>query len=188
MEISSSDMISDECNAILFDFSKKIRWQYGWQSRRFGDRFSYWHKHFCGGDINEKRSCEFELNNEILQPIRRLWFELSGRVRALSNYYPVRIYANAHTYGNEGYLHKDHDKANQSLTVIYYAHSFWAINWTGETIFYDDSYNSIKSVYPKPGRVVIFPGDIPHVARSPSREATELRISIVFKLMDKRHG
>ena len=53
----------------------------------------------------------------------------------------------------------------------------------GETVFFNPNRDEIlaASVYPKPNRLAIFPGTIPHVARPMSSRANDLRITLMFK-------
>jgi SM-20-related protein len=65
---------------------------------------------------------------------------------------------------------------------VYYPHGVWWPNWAGETVVFNaDKSDIIAAVYPKPNRMVVFPGCLPHVARGVSRTCPELRIVLVFK-------
>jgi len=156
-------------------------WQYGWQSNNKLNRFCHWHAHFAGGGINSRRSCEEELEDKVeLSPVRELWLLLSSG--PLAGHEPLRVYANSHTYGIEGYVHTDNEDTENYFSTIYYAHELWHRNWAGETVFYASGGDEIiSSVFPRPGRVVSFFGAIPHCARAPSRDCAELRMSLVVK-------
>ena len=155
-------------------------WQYGWRSNPRRDRYPFWHVHFAGGDYKSRASCERELAAyQELRPIHGLWQRLKRGV--LKGHVPLRVYANAHTYGVEGYVHTDNSESDY-FSTLYYAHSRWDKNWAGETVFYDKSEEEIMaSVYPRPGRVVSFHGATPHCARAPSRECAALRLTVVIK-------
>ena len=93
----------------------------------------------------------------------------------------MRCYANAHAYGGDGTLHTDSTDPD-SRTAVYYPHGVWWPNWAGETVVFNaDKSDIIAAVYPKPNRMVVFPGCLPHVARGVSRTCPELRIVLVFK-------
>jgi SM-20-related protein len=156
-------------------------WQYGWKSNKKGDRFSYWHASIAGGDDKSRVNCEAELaSSRDVEPIAEMWQCLSHG--HLTGHEPLRIYANSHTFGVEGYVHIDNEDPNNYFTTIYYAHPEWHRNWAGELVFYGaDQDEIIGAVYPRPGRVVTFHGNIPHAARAPSRECAALRISLVIK-------
>ena len=48
-----------------------------------------------------------------------------------------------------------------------------------------DKETIIMSVQPKPRRVVVFNGEVPHAARAPAASCNRLRMSIAFKTMIK---
>ncbi|HEY2345126.1 MAG TPA: 2OG-Fe(II) oxygenase [Xanthomonadaceae bacterium] len=156
-------------------------WSYGWKSVKNRDRFCFWHAHFAGGEEESRANCEEELANDTAKaPIHALWKLLSATV--LEGHEPLRVYANGHTYGVEGSIHSDSTDEQNYFTTIYYAHGAWELDWAGEIVFFPREMDDIsRSVYPKPGRVIMFRGATPHVARSPSRECPELRTCIVFK-------
>lgn len=158
-------------------------WKYGKRSNTQNDRFPFWCAHFAGGDSKSRESCEEALKqNASGQAFYRLWLLL--KEGPLKGHIPLRAYANAHTYGVEGYMHRDTDDPDNYFTTLYYAHPKWQPNWAGETVFFDEDCRTIvKSVYPQPGRVAMFPGYMLHRAQGPSRECAELRLSVVLKTM-----
>ena len=94
-----------------------------------------------------------------------------------------RCYANGMPAGVEGALHLD-SNVDTHLTTIYYPHLNWHPNFGGETVFFDRAgADIIASVYPRPNRIVMFSGTIPHVARPISRQGPDLRITLMFKTM-----
>lgn len=174
-------LVPDALQQALTAMVSRPIWQYGWRSNVRRDRFCFWHAHFAGGAIDSVQSCEDELMRRAdAAPFAQLWTLL--KQGPLKHHVPVRAYANSHTYGVEGYVHTDNDEADNGFSTIYYAHPVWNRNWGGETVFFaNDNRNIVKAVYPQPGRLVSFPGSIPHCAHSPSRDCADLRISIVLK-------
>lgn len=174
------DLIPDELRKEVLRLVRRPIWAYGWKSVKTHDRYGFWHAHFAGGDEDGQVSCENELGvNTAAAPIFSLWKYLSGTI--LKGHVPLRVYANGHTYGVEGYIHTDSMEPG-SFTTIYYAHGVWDANWAGETTFFSSDEGDItRAVTPKPGRVITFCGSTPHVARSASRECPELRVSVVIK-------
>lgn len=156
-------------------------WKFGHQSNGSRDRFSFWSTKFAGGDGNSRVSCLGELSkSEAFAPILGLWEMLERTL--LVGHEPLRVYANAHTYGSEGYVHVDNQDTENYFSTIYYAHPTWLANWAGDLAFYDvERCDTVASIFPKPGRVVSFPGYIPHCVRAPSRDCPEIRLSLVFK-------
>lgn len=175
------DLVPRALQRRLTELIRKPIWAYGWRSNARRDRHCYWHAHFAGGDHNSRRDCEAELAGDAeLAAVHELWLALQSG--PLGGHEPLRAYANSHTFGVEGYVHTDNDDTENYTSTIYYAHPVWHKKWAGDTVFYARGGDDIvTSVYPKPGRVVSFPGAIPHCARAPSRDCTELRVSIVFK-------
>lgn len=181
------DLVAEPLRRDLLRLVRRPIWAYGWKSVRDHDRYGFWHAHFAGGDEETQSSCAAQLAaNAAAAPVQALWQVLAGGL--LQGHEPLRVYANGHTYGVEGYVHTDSEREDH-YTAIYYAHPVWDANWSGETVFLSRRSGQITTaVLPEPGRVVLFAGATPHVARSPSRECPELRISIVFKTRLRRAG
>jgi len=89
-----------------------------------------------------------------------------------------RIYANLNLHGDIQFAHTD---CRHGVTALYYANSEWNEKWMGETVFCDDNWEPLYVVAPKPGRLVLFHGNIPHRGGVPSRECYQPRISVAFK-------
>jgi SM-20-related protein len=186
--MTPTDEISVQDDAVPFELQQQLAdlirqpiWGYGWRSNTSHDRYCFWHAHFAGGDGKSRRDCSGELeNNQGAAPVLALWKFLSAGM--LRGHQPLRVYANSHTYGIEGYVHTDSTDEENYFTTIYYAHQVWRRNWSGEILFFErDSEEIVKAVYPRPGRLVSFRGSTPHMAHAPSRECPELRVSIVIK-------
>lgn len=94
--------------------------------------------------------------------------------------YPIRLYANLHTFGLEGYPHSDSPRNNET-TIITYLNREWKREWGGETAFYEGQ-EIVKSVMPKFGRVVCFPSRMTHCARAVSRICPEARVTLIVKV------
>ena len=140
-------------------------WQYGWRSNPRRDRFAYWHVHFAGGEYDSRVDCEPELASiPEIKAVHELWKLLEAG--HLKGHVPLRVYANGHTFGSEDRIHVDNPDTKSYFTTVYYAHSDWHTDWSGETVFYtQDRKEIIASVYPKPGRAVTFHGAVLHCAR-----------------------
>jgi SM-20-related protein len=93
-----------------------------------------------------------------------------------------RIHCNASLYGDLQFPHQD---ASNGMTWLYYANSAWQSNWMGETIFYDSRGEPLYAVFPKPGRVIVFAGDIVHRGGVPSRECIDARRTLAFKFLNQ---
>jgi SM-20-related protein len=163
----------------ICSLTRRPIWAFGWKSITKSDDFAFWHAHFAGGEEDSEQDCEDELRKHAwTKPVLEMWEFLK---QMLHGHSLVRAYANGSTFGNEGYVHTD-SKTEHNYTFVYYAHSQWKSNWGGELVIYSKTADEVLAcVEPKPGRLVVFPGNLPHVARGPSRICPALRVSIVFK-------
>ncbi len=93
-----------------------------------------------------------------------------------------RIDAYGTTYGDIPLLHRDAEPG-EGVTAILYGNAEWPDLWMAETVFCNDSGEATILVPPRPGRVVLFDGAIPHRASAPSRECHETRYTLVFKFV-----
>lgn len=173
-------VLSAEQHKAVHEFVSAPGWEYGWKSNPKRDIFSFWHKHYAGSrkhDDSEQYDCSEEL--KAAPVLYDFWQRLADG--PLRGHTIVRCYANAYPYGADGTLHAD-SKARNSFTCVYYPHPQWSPNWGGETVFFNkEETDLIFSAYPKPNRLVVFPGTVPHVARGVSRACPVLRMTLMFK-------
>ncbi|HWE99894.1 MAG TPA: 2OG-Fe(II) oxygenase [Caulobacteraceae bacterium] len=177
------DVLPPDEQKILLAFLKGPGWSFGAFSDNSPGASRYWYKHFAGivRDGREALTPEaFEAALAAEAPVvASLWTRLSAGVMA--GHKLTRCYANGYPQGSEGGLHFDSNVATH-FTAIYYPHLSWHPNFAGETVFFDgDGPEIVASVYPRPNRLVLFPGTVPHVARGVSRSCPELRITLMFK-------
>ena len=174
------DIVPAELRLQLSGLMDRNIWRYGWRANTTQVNHGFWHSHFGGGDENSLDNCEADLlDRPLIAPVIALWKLI--REQVVGDHVPVRVYANGHTFGGDGHMHTDSAQPDY-LTTIYYAHPQWEANWGGETVFFDQGGGDvIHAAFPKPGRLVTFPGDIPHAARTPSRDCPALRAVLVFK-------
>ncbi|HTX50867.1 MAG TPA: hypothetical protein VME40_15925 [Caulobacteraceae bacterium] len=158
-------------------------WAFGAYSDASPNASRYWYKHFAGyvRDGREARTAQ-GVEEELAAAcpvVFRVWEQL--KAGPLAGHSLTRCYANGYPAGSEGGLHLDSNLSDH-YTAIYYPHTSWHPNFAGETVFFTaDGSDIILSVYPKPNRLVIFPGVIPHVARGVSRTCPQLRVTLMFK-------
>ncbi|HKR87756.1 MAG TPA: 2OG-Fe(II) oxygenase [Phenylobacterium sp.] len=167
-------------HAAVWAFLSEGGWSFGAYSKDDGAKYFY--KHFAGfrksGEEYEARGrIEAELAQHPL--LRAVWERL--KAGPLARHGLGRCYANGMPPGTEGGLHLDSNIPSH-LTAIYYPHPAWDADLAGETLFYNATRDEVlAAVYPKPNRMVIFPGTIPHVARPISTRARDMRITLMFK-------
>jgi len=128
--------------------------------------------------FRELRECERtqKLYNQYIEP--RLLADIED-YNALRVH---RVYANAQTSDNRSDIHVD-AHFESCYSVMLYANTHWPKEFEGETVFYTPDDEIYGAVLPKPGRVVMFNGAIPHIGRPPSLKLNGKRITVVFKLV-----
>ncbi|MFD1613155.1 2OG-Fe(II) oxygenase [Sphingomonas tabacisoli] len=159
-------------------------WAYGAYSDSNAPGIRYWYKHFAGmvrrADEDASQGAEQQL--AAFPPIAAMWAAIRDGI--LPGHELIRSYANGYPYGADGGVHLDADVPGH-LTALYFAHPRWEPNWGGETVFFDrEQKDVVATAYARPNRLVIFPGDLPHVARGVSRSCEELRITLMFKVRE----
>jgi len=90
------------------------------------------------------------------------------------------VYANGHTFGTQGGIHKDSD-VEGNYTFLYYANPTWYNEWGGSTVWIDEKGNH-KSIYPKPNTGVFFPGTLLHYADATNKTFNGLRVTVAWKV------
>lgn len=161
-----ADEVSDHVNG--------HHWKYGWPSNK-SMGYAHWNKNFAqdsGGSTNG-----LDIANKLSEPISSVWNHI--RAQHLSDVKLIRCYANAHTYGVEGYPHTDSNRP-ADRTLVLYLNKEWRREWGGETIVYDDQ-DIVHAEIPKFNHGIIFPGNQFHVARGVTRICPALRMTLMFK-------
>jgi Rps23 Pro-64 3,4-dihydroxylase Tpa1-like proline 4-hydroxylase len=168
-----------QLSALQDFFQTHVFWTYGWQSNKDKTPFGHWNHDFLKTlRTNQEDHEHLLLENPDLAPIRGLWLRI--KEDHLQGHALVRCYANAHTFGIEGYPHTDSRKPG-NYTTIFYVNPVWKPEWAGETVFLNDLGDISNAVLPKPGRVVIFDGRVTHTARALTRICPALRVTLMFK-------
>lgn len=155
-------------------------WKYGWHSKE-GIEYTHWHHEILGGGPKNTENKESRLVERAQRygHILSIWQflkheRLGGQAELL------RCYANLHTYGVEGYPHKDSLRPGET-TAIVYLNKEWTPEWGGETALYDDKGEIVRSVVPRYGRLLLFPSEMLHAARGVTRLCTESRKTLIYK-------
>lgn len=162
-------------------FLEKGNWKFGAESVAFKvpGSYRYWYTDFAKcKEPSYTQDCSSELNATPI--IARMWDQLKSSIFA--GHVLVRCYANGYPYGCEGLVHNDSSDPNH-YTALFYANLTWHPNWSGETVFLTSQMPAevVAAVLPRPNRLLVFRGDIPHVARAISRLCPLLRITLMFK-------
>ena len=161
-------LVSGELVSAIFGAIHQPVYKFGQKSNP-GDMFGFWIANI---------SDEVRAN---VQPLNTLWRIVDERI-AGGTCEIDRMYVNAYTHGDCPTVHADNYDEGY-YTVLYYANEEWSHDWSGETVFYNETRDDIiRSVYPRPGRLVAFDGRIPHVAREPNRICPVVRYTVAMKL------
>src|SRR5216683_2631892 len=179
------DDIDDDIRSNVYSELKREHWQFGWKSKSGSDQYSFLHRHYAGHikpdhEGGQAYDCWPELRDN--HPwFATLWSLLQRKCERLQSHNLIRCYANGYPYGTEGTVHTDTINP-LGLTTIFYPHDKWSPDWGGETVFFTSDLSDTTDIaYPKPGRVIIFHGKIPHVARGVSRSCPVMRMTLMFK-------
>jgi Rps23 Pro-64 3,4-dihydroxylase Tpa1-like proline 4-hydroxylase len=98
----------------------------------------------------------------------------------IENYNLFRVYINLSNYGDVEWPHRDCPKGRGDITILYYINREWHYKYGGETLFYSNK-EPFYSVVPKPGRFVLFEGDIEHIGGLPNRICKLSRYTLAIK-------
>jgi SM-20-related protein len=179
------NLLSPQDQAAVWTFLNLGGWSYGGFSAAGETADRYFYKHFAGyrndgRETHDPAAIEAELS-ETAPLIAGMWAAL--KAGPLVGQRLARCYANGMSGGVEGGLHLD-SNIESHLTAIYYPHPAWGPDFGGETLLFNPAGDEIvAAIYPKPNRLAVFSGTIPHVARPMSRKRPELRVTLMFKTM-----
>ena len=172
-------------HAAVWNFLNEPGWAYGGFSADGPDADRYFYKHFAGyrtdgREAHDLVAIEAELT-ETAPILAKMWAAL--KKGPLAGQALSRCYANAMSGGVEGGVHLD-SNVETHLTSIYYPHPVWSPAFAGETLLFNAAADEVvAAIYPRPNRLAVFAGTIPHVARPMSRHRSDLRITLMFKTM-----
>ncbi len=97
-------------------------------------------------------------------------------------YRTYRSYVNVAQYGDLLFPHTDAHPGAGELTALWYICDRWDHEWGGETVFFDAQRDVRAAVSPRPGRLVIFDGEVLHAGRPPNRNCYVPRFTLALKL------
>jgi SM-20-related protein len=156
---------------------------YGWKANDATDP----HGHFNHDFTNTLAANLADVSDRLDADLASVWEFTKGKLG--KDLLLMRSYLNAHTYGIEGYYHKDTIipykntlETTMKTVVVYVVDGQWNRDWGGETAFAPSSNSPIHpAVLPAPNRVVVFGSDELHCARAVSRTFYGFRRTFMFK-------
>ena len=103
----------------------------------------------------------------------------------------TRSWINGQTYGLGDDVHRDVQIEDgehwKFLTFIFYCNKEWGPGWGGETVIYDENYDVLRAITPKPGRLIAFDSRLLHQGKGPNRHIVDLRMTLSFHtVIDER--
>lgn len=102
---------------------------------------------------------------------------------------PARSYVNQSYYGDMSYPHSDFLPGSGNITVLYFANPKWKEEWGGGTLMLGEKSAFNVEIQPKPGRLVLFRGELKHAGGTPSRVCPIPRYVLVLKMVHpKKRG
>ncbi|WP_322367158.1 2OG-Fe(II) oxygenase [Pseudomonas sp. Teo4] len=179
------DAITEKEKTKIIQAFSNASWRLDWPVSSTPFARPCWHFFIAGSKRSTLESCEDELtNNETWGFLIHIWRRI--RSTHLQNSTLLGVYANGQTFGQDSPIHRDNLAHESGNTIVLFCNDFWATSWGGELTFCNNSKDDlIAAVLPKPGRITIFKGQIPHRARCPSVDCDRLRITIAFKTINK---
>lgn len=97
------------------------------------------------------------------------------------SYRMYRSYCNHASYGDMLFIHTDCKPGDDEITALWFIAREWNPEWGGETLFFNSAMDAEFVVSPRPGRLVLFDGAIPHVGRPPNRICYAPRLTFAMK-------
>ena len=162
------DVLPEQMASEVWSTCENMHWGFGWKSSKGrADSQLYWHV-----DLANSADAAVPL-------LKEMWeYLIDGPLKQFHIQHFYRSYANAHTYGCHGEVHRD----DGDWTLIYYPRLDWNVKWLGGTQIWDyDEEEITDTVVYKGNRLLAFPGKLPHNMQEVSRDCKQLRYCIVFK-------
>jgi hypothetical protein len=138
----------------------------------------------AGKDETKWRKFNYYLNfkNKIENKLKKISENILKDLNISDFLNLTRAYASANPFGTVHEVHTDYGEIAKGITVMFYLNNIWKVDYGGETVFFNQSQNEIiKSIIPKPTRIIVFDGGYPHCARDVRRDVNDLRMVLTFK-------
>ncbi|KVE31730.1 2OG-Fe(II) oxygenase [Burkholderia sp. TSV86] len=176
------DLLPRDEQAAVQQFLSDGPWHHGWRSHNGAGAEPFWNRHFAGSRDPARLTGHHDASDELAARaplLHACWQHIAQSY--LPRHALQSCYANGLPYGTDGAVHTDSLEIG-ACTAVYYPHEHWNPDWGGETVFFNkDRTDILAAIYPKPNRLLVFPGFVYHVARGVSRTCPTMRITLMFK-------
>lgn len=146
-------------------------------------RSSYTRTEIARPETAEYRHWATEIKTEVCRqmPIFSPTVAALARFAEGRSFRLYRSYVNVAHFGDMLFSHTDCLPGAGEVTALWYISDRWDPEWGGETLFFDESMDVRAALSPRPGRLALFDGDIPHVGRPPNRICYAPRYTLAMK-------
>ncbi len=160
----------------LLDYCANSKFVLGWQDRTKIENEKHIpciHSHWSKYDL--EKSCIISYIDKCIQ--QTPWFTKKFVQSAVLNL----------TKSDD--VHYIHAHQNYHV-VVYYVNLDWEDGWYGETMFYNpnDLDEIVFTSAYKPGRIILFDGNIPHAIRPQSIKGPKYRMTLTVLFEDEKDG
>ncbi|WP_394212637.1 2OG-Fe(II) oxygenase [Enterovibrio calviensis] len=164
----------------IFDdlFSKK-------QIERFGavvSNAAFTFLHASRADTVKYREwcASFSVSDFMSHPLHKASIKVAKHFSGNKKLKCYDVFSSASTFGDMSFIHSDSTNSGD-ISILYYANSKWDPEWGGETIFYTERKDAALVVSVKPGRLIVFNGNVLHRAGTPTKLCPEVRITLSMR-------
>lgn len=178
------DFFSEAALRELEYFWRAPIWKYDWKTS--GTEYNFWGTRLMGiGQAEALENCEHQFTQSKMHAfLGRIWYAI--RDQHLPGHELIRCAGAAYNQGADGFIHTDNE-AEGYTSILVYVHPVWEPHWGGEIGYYtQDRSDLLTLIAPKPGRLLIAPGFIPHRPFAPGRNVESLRACLNYRSRPKK--
>lgn len=101
------------------------------------------------------------------------------------DYILVRSMASANSFGQDGDIHTDWPRAEESITGVVYTTTKWEPQFGGETLIYNADEKYADTVLYETSKLITFDSSLPHIGKGPQRRCGDIRTIIAFQAVQQ---
>lgn len=172
------NVLPEELYEQLWKKYKNPSLTYGWKSNEQRDDHGHWNVDIAKFGVHNT----LDVSKLIPELDQKVWQHLRSTYEMLKDTVLIRCYINGHTFGVEGYFHRDSGRQDET-TIVMYLTDGWSLDWAGETVFAneEDVPEIVSAVLPAKNAAVMFNSNIRHCGRAVSRKCNGIRLVYVMK-------